>query len=130
MNLARSLGRLWGTKSVTTPSRWIVRSENKFTKPPTMFRINGCGMTVCGKRDFDPQTNTYVKTLVFTLAFIPVFCWAAYRVADAPGTRGWFSWRDGWYFIQRVPLSQLARRFNWAVAAAAIGLTLLGLAGY
>jgi len=82
-------------------------------KPPAMFRINGIGTSVYGKRSVDPKTGSYVKTYVFTVAFIPVFCFAAYRVIDAPGTRGWFTWRNGWYFLERVPLSTLRHRLEW-----------------
>jgi hypothetical protein len=82
-----------------------------------MFRINGIGTSVCGKRDLDPKTGTYVKTHVFTVFFVPVFCLGAYRVQDAPGTAGWFSWRDGWYFLQRVPLSRFAIFWNGAMTA-------------
>jgi len=87
------------------------------SNPPTMFRINGIGTSVYGKRDVDTTSGSYVKTLVFTFFFVPVFCLAAYRVADAPGSAGWFSFRDGWYFLERVPLSRFAIYWNWGVGA-------------
>jgi hypothetical protein len=98
------------------------------TKPPALYRINGCGTSVYGKRDVDPKTATYVKTLVVTFAFVPVFCLAAYRVADAPGSAGVFAWRDGWYFLERVPLSREAVFFNGAVSALLAVLVVAGLA--
>jgi hypothetical protein len=51
-------------------------------KPPAMFRVNGVGTFVYGKRDLDPKTGSHVTTYVFTIVFIPVFCFAAYRVID------------------------------------------------
>jgi hypothetical protein len=93
--------------------------------PPTLFRLNGIGTSVCGKRDVDARTGAYVKTLVFTVAFIPIFCLAAYRVLDAPGSAGWLSWRDGWYFLERVPLSSFARFWNW-IAPTLLALLIIG----
>src|SRR5205807_371887 len=80
---------------------------------PPLFRINGCGFGVYGKRDFDPETGTYVKTYCFCLLFIPVVALSAYRVADAS---------RGWYFLGRVPLSGFARVWNVLLLAVALGL--------
>lgn len=71
---------------------------------PTLFRINGIGATMCGNRDHDGDTNTYVKTHCFSFIFIPLLALGAYRVADAEG--------GGWYFLGRVPLSNFARTWN------------------
>jgi hypothetical protein len=30
--------------------------------PPPMFRINGCGVALYGRRDADQETGTYVAT--------------------------------------------------------------------
>jgi len=68
--------------------------------------INGIGFTMYGKRDLDVETGTYVKTHVFCLVFIPVFCVGAYRVADA---------QRGWYFLGKEPLSSFARSCNIGV---------------
>jgi tetratricopeptide (TPR) repeat protein len=69
--------------------------------PPSLSTVNGIGMMLYGKRDFDEDTRTYVKTQWFTLAFIPIFPAGAYRVADAPN--------GGWFFLGRVPVSGVAR---------------------
>ena len=82
-----------------------------------MFRINGIGTSVYGKRDVDPKTGSYVKTYVFTFVFIPVFCFAAYRVVEAPRQRGLVLYREAWYFLERVPLSRLAVFWNGVMAA-------------
>ncbi len=41
-------------------------------KPPSLHLMNGCGMTVCGRRDYDEETGTYVKTHVFCLLLVPL----------------------------------------------------------
>jgi hypothetical protein len=78
------------------------------TKPPGMATVNGIGTMLYGSRDFDPESGTYVKTHCATLLYIPVLVLGAYRVADAP---------QGWYFLGKVPLSVLARGWNWLVLA-------------
>lgn len=71
--------------------------------PPGLSSVNGIGCTAYGSRDYDSETNTYVKTQCFIVFFMPVFALAAYRVADA---------QQGWYFIGRVPLSAFAKTWN------------------
>ncbi|MDP6357110.1 MAG: hypothetical protein QF473_18495, partial [Planctomycetota bacterium] len=72
-----------------------------------MFSINGCGLSVCGNRDYDAETGTYIKTHCICLVFIPVLALGAYRVADAE--------TGGWYFIGKVPLSVFARFWNMLI---------------
>jgi tetratricopeptide (TPR) repeat protein len=76
---------------------------------PTLQTVNGIGLGIYGRRDFDDETHTYVKTHGLVLLFIPFFNLGAYRVADAPG--------GGWYFLGREPLSSLAKGWNAVVAA-------------
>ncbi len=71
--------------------------------PPALTTVNGIGFSAYGRRDFDAETGTYVKTQCFCILFIPLFAVKAYRVADAPA---------GWYFLGRVPLSALAKAWN------------------
>jgi hypothetical protein len=75
-------------------------------KGPTMFRVNGCGVALYGKRDLDAETGAYVATWCVALLFIPILALRAYRVAKAP---------KGWYFLGREPLSTLARAWNLAI---------------
>jgi hypothetical protein len=72
--------------------------------PPSLHTVNGIGTAVYGRRDYDPETGTYVKTHWFCLLFLPVLALGAYRVADA---------QRGWYFIGREPLSGLVKLWNW-----------------
>ena len=80
------------------------------TGAPTLHRINGCGTGMYGRRDEDLPTDSYIKTLCFSLLFIPVLALRAYRVSDVPG--------GGWYFLGRVPLSGLGRFWNLLVLGA------------
>jgi hypothetical protein len=84
--------------------------------PPSLMTMNGIGAGMYGKRDYDAETQTYVKTRCFCLIFVPLFALGAYRVADA-GSRSW-------YFIGREPLSGFAR--SWNILACGL-LVLLGL---
>src|SRR6185295_3288907 len=81
--------------------------KQKCTRAPLLGSINGVGLIVYGRRDFDPNTATYVKTHCFCFLFIPVLALGAYRVRDAPN--------GGWYFICKEKLSGLARIFNLLV---------------
>jgi tetratricopeptide (TPR) repeat protein len=72
--------------------------------PPSLQLINGIGTAVYGRRDYDDETGTYVKTHWFCLVFLPMLALGAYRVADA---------ERGWYFLGREPLSGLAKLWNW-----------------
>jgi hypothetical protein len=81
---------------------------------PTLWRVNGCGVAIYGKRDLDPETNTYVATWCISLLFLPVLALRAYRVARAP--------KGGWYFIGREPLSFFAKVWNAAVIAAVVAV--------
>src|SRR5262249_24212199 len=87
------------------------------TRAPGLFTLNGIGTMVYGRRDHDAETDTYVATLCFCVLFIPVLALRAYRVAGGP---------EGWYFIGRVPLSGLARGWNFLVL---VGLV-LGAGGF
>ena len=85
-------------------------------RQPSLGNVYGIGSTLVGRRDFDPETGTYVKTNALAVFFIPLFSIGAYRVADAPG--------GGWYCLGKVPLSRFARIANVVVVlalASAIG---------
>jgi hypothetical protein len=81
--------------------------------PPSLSTVNGIGTMAYGRRDYDPETYTYVKTRYFTLLYIPVLALGAYRVADAPN--------GGWYFLGKVPLSPAARFWNYFLLICVLG---------
>ena len=82
--------------------------------PPSLITMNGCGISLYGKRDFDAETRTYIKTRCICLVFVPLFALDAFRVADA-GSRTW-------YFFGKETLSSFARSWNAVMAC----LLLLG----
>ncbi|HTL55961.1 MAG TPA: hypothetical protein VL361_09795 [Candidatus Limnocylindrales bacterium] len=73
---------------------------------PTLVRINGIGTGMYGKRDFDLETGTYIKTHCLCVLFVPLVALGAYRVADA---------QSGWYFIGKGQLSSFAKSWNIGV---------------
>ena len=79
---------------------------------PTLFRLNGCGVGMYGKRDVDKETGTYVATWCLSILFVPLLGFRAYRVARAQGR--------GWYFLGTEPLSPLVKGWNVLVAAVVI----------
>ena len=85
---------------------------------PTMFTLNGVGTSLYGKRAYDSETDSYIATLCFTFVFVPLFTISSYRVIKAPN--------GGWHFLGKVPLSKLARGWNWAILgciiAASVGI--------
>ena len=91
-------------------------------QPPSLFTFNGMGTMMYGSRDFDEATGTYVTSACFVIVFIPIFIIGSYRVADAPA-EGWFS-TGGWHVLGKVPLSPLAKGWNYAMLGV-IGLVLL-----
>lgn len=84
---------------------------------PWLSTINGIGMTLYGRRDYDDETNTYIKTWCFCLLYLPIFALRAYRVADA---------ESGWYFIGREPMSALTKAWNLLVVVAIVAGSSLG----
>jgi hypothetical protein len=88
--------------------------------PPSMFRINGCGTALYGKRAVDDKTNTYVATLYATLIFVPIFPIACYRVQKAP-TRGWyFLGKVAFDRTRKIHLAAFGLLFVlWAISAMA-----------
>lgn len=87
--------------------------------PPSLWTVNGFGVGMYGKRDYDRETETYVKTRCVCAVFVPLFALGAYRVADA-GARSWF-------FFGQERLSGFARTWNKALGgvAALVILTLV-----
>lgn len=75
---------------------------------PALFSINGIGLILYGRRNFDAETKTYVKTRCVCLVYLPLFALDSYRVADTG---------DGqWVVLGKEPISSLARGWNVFVA--------------
>ena len=82
---------------------------------PGLFTFNGFGTSLCGSRDHDQESGTYVKTHAVCLLFIPVLALGAYRVADSGAGAGW-------HLIGKVPLSTFAKVWNLLVVALVVAL--------
>ncbi len=86
---------------------------------PWMFRLNGFGASVYGKRDFHEPTQSYVKTHCLCGLFIPLVALGAYRVVEAES--------GGWYFLGKEPLSGFAKGWNYLLLAAVLVLSGVGI---
>ncbi len=76
---------------------------------PIMFTYNGCGSTIYGSDDRDPNDGTYVKTLFLVLVFVPLFPFGSYLVRDGESSNSWF-------FIGRLPLGAFTYLWQRLVA--------------
>jgi hypothetical protein len=85
------------------------------SQPPVLFTFNGLGTMMYGSRDWDDATRTYVSSACLVVFFVPIFVIGSYRVADAPA-QGWLD-RGGWHVLGSVPLSPLAKAWNWIMLA-------------
>lgn len=70
---------------------------------PSMFQVMGCGLTMVGRRDEDPETGTYVSHYCLTVLLLPLLFLRAYRVAPMDG---------GWVFFGKQPASLRAKAWN------------------
>jgi len=73
---------------------------------PTLYTINGIGMTMYGSTDNDPASGSYISTYYFVFFAIPVFPLSRYRVIPTS---------NGYRFLGKAPL----RTFDkWHIAIA------------
>ena len=86
---------------------------------PSLFSFYGCGLKLFGNRDYSAETQSSIKTLYFSLFYIPLIPLKAYRVVQ-DGKR--------FYFLGKVPVSKTAR--NGSLATVAVGaLAIFGFGG-
>lgn len=110
-----------GSIEVNEAIERAVAYRRNFTDPiasaPAMHTVNGIGTRLAGRDEVLPRDPTYVKTLFFTLVFLPIWPIASYLVADAGGR--------AWRFFGRVPLSRFHRmwRRGLLAAVAVVGLS-------
>lgn len=102
---------------------WRARFPNMtpIKGPPGLFTVNTIGTGLCGARDRDEETGSYISTFCFVILFLPVLPIRAYRIIDAPG--------GGYYFLGREPLSAFARTWNWLVFGFIGFIALVGMIG-
>lgn len=92
----------------------------KIKSTPGLFTFNGFGTSMSGKRDYDQETSTYVKSHVITALFVPICTLGSYRVTDVN--------EGGWHFLGKVPVSGFAKGFNMIIAV--IGFAISSSIGY
>ncbi len=80
---------------------------------PSLWSVNGCGMFLYGRRDFDEETGSYIQTHCLCLIGIPILTLGAYRIAET---------NQGKYILGCEPLSILSQAFNAMVLLLALGL--------
>jgi hypothetical protein len=93
------------------------------TGAPGMFTLNGVGTRPSGVEDMRPD-GSFILTNWFVVLFVPVWPLGAYLVR--PGRGGW---RQSWYFLARVPVSEASRQWGWR-ALAVLGLLAAAFAAF
>ncbi|MCY1077958.1 hypothetical protein [Archangium lansingense] len=103
-------------------ARAALRGPRPLKGAPSLFRINGCGVGLYGKRDEAPD-GSYIATTFISLIFIPVFPLASYRVREVDG--------NAYQFYTKESLGPVTRVWQRLVLAGAAGLLLWsGVDGY
>ncbi len=89
---------------------------------PALFHFFGFGLYLYGERDFDLETESFVRTLCFCVMYIPIFALRAYRVVPTD---------DGWHYLGRVPVSDSARLLGAFLSVSIlVGCGYLGVNAY
>jgi hypothetical protein len=93
-----------------------------------MFRFNGIGTTIYGKRDLDPADGSYIVTKWFTFIYFPVIPLGSYRVIKEKQAflAGFpkYQMREAPLNTRQIMLTYLAW---WCIPAAILLLALLGV---
>jgi hypothetical protein len=91
-----------------------------------MFRFNGIGTTIYGKREVNPSDGSYIATKWFTFIFFPVIPLGSYRVIKEK--QNFLAVPK--FQMLRVPLNMKQLIYTylawWGIP---VGLVLLGLLG-
>ncbi|MFY0577390.1 hypothetical protein ACN28S_26455 [Cystobacter fuscus] len=103
-------------------ARSALQGSRPLEGAPTLFRINGCGVGLYGKRDEAPD-GSYVATYFISLLFLPVFPLTAYRVREVEGR--------AYQFFSKESLGPVTRTWQRLVLAGVAGMLLWsGVDGY
>ncbi len=97
----------------------VFGSLKPISSAPSLQTINGFGVTILGKSDYDPETRSYATTRYFVALFvIPIFPIDRYRVIDMGD--------KGYSFLGKLPLRKFDRWHLGIVATAIVALILSG----
>jgi|SRR5450432_2343367 len=92
-----------------------------------MFRFNGIGTTIYGKREVNPEDGSYIVTKWFTLVYFPIIPLGSYRVIKA---KKHFLAGFPEYQMTNAPLNVKQIIFTylawWSIPAALLLLALFG----
>ncbi|PTL85666.1 lipopolysaccharide assembly protein LapB [Vitiosangium sp. GDMCC 1.1324] len=118
----KRVGKEARQKTLKDAAQKALRGSRPLTGAPALFRINGCGVGLYGKRDEAPD-GTYVATYFISLLFIPVFPLTAYRVREVDG--------NAYQFFAKESLGPVTRAWQRLVLAGIAGAVLWsGVNGY
>ena len=92
-----------------------------------MFRFNGIGTTIYGRRDVNPGDGSYIVTKWFTVIYFPIISLGSYRVikvkqnflAGSPK----YQMRDAPLSVKQIIFTYMAW---WSIPAAMVVLALIG----
>ena len=92
-----------------------------------MFRFNGIGTTIYGKREVNPEDGSYIVTKWFTVIYFPIIPLGSYRVikvkqnvfAGSPK----YQMRDAPLSVKQIIFTYAAW---WSIPAAMVVLVLIG----
>jgi hypothetical protein len=94
--------------------------------PNGMFRFNGIGTTIYGKREVNPEDGSYIATKWFTFLYFPIIPLGSYRVIKAKKN---FLAGFPEYQMSDAPLSVKQITFTyaawWSIPVAVIVLALI-----
>jgi hypothetical protein len=95
-------------------SKAIAPANDETTGPTTAppRHLCGFGLYLYGDRDYDKETQSFVRTLCLCVMYIPILALRSYRVAPAD---------NGWRQLGRVPVSAPARVLSLVTLIALVG---------
>jgi hypothetical protein len=94
----------------------LLSSLTPIFSAPSLFTINGFGLTLYGRSDYDEASRSYATTHYFVALFVPVFPVGRYRVIDLGSSQ--------YRFLGKLPFRK-ADYWHLGIAATAIGAMVL-----
>jgi len=96
---------------ISASAKSIVDAPRPLKRAPWLFSLNGFGTRIYGSRDHR-EDGSYVTTRYVTAVFVPLVPLDSFRVQNAED--------EGYYFIARAKLSNVARMWRYAALAAVL----------
>lgn len=117
----RSMRKATQEEPLLQAARHVEQAPRAIRSAPPLFRFNGIGVGLYGRRDV--RDETHVSTYCVSILWVPVFPLANYRVSDAG--------QGAYRFYARERLGRAARAWQAAIAAAAaVALGTFGVQAY